>query len=134
MGEREGQAPHPAGYAEDGRAAAAGALGAPGAQALQQAVSDELLGRDGHVPPRELHDEVQPKASEAIVSSPKMREAHPLQHDSTVQGLLQVFHELSGMLCEISGMRKFALSTAAGAQGELAGVLMIRKYLSERGR
>src|SRR6266513_4395690 len=75
-----------------------------------------------------------PKASEAIVSSPKMREAHPLQHDSTVQGLLQVFHELSGMLCEISGMRKFALSTAAGAQGELAGVLMIRKYLNEKGR
>jgi len=75
-----------------------------------------------------------PKVSEAIVSSPKMREAHPLQHDSTVQGLLQVFHELSGMLCEISGMKKFALSTAAGAQGELAGVLMIRKYLSEKGR
>src|SRR5208282_3296263 len=41
-----------------------------------------------------------PKVSEAIASSPKMREAHPLQHDSTVQGLLQVFYELSGTLCE----------------------------------
>ena len=75
-----------------------------------------------------------PKASEAIASSPKMREAHPLQHDSTVQGLLQVFYELSGMLCEITGMKKFALSTAAGAQGEFAGVLMMRKYLKDKGR
>jgi glycine cleavage system P protein (glycine dehydrogenase) subunit 2 len=75
-----------------------------------------------------------PKVSEAIASTPKMREAHPLQHDSTVQGLLQVFHELSGMLCEIAGMKKFALSTAAGAQGEFAGVLMIRKYLRDKGR
>jgi glycine dehydrogenase subunit 2 len=75
-----------------------------------------------------------PKVSEAIASSPKMREAHPLQHDSTVQGLLQVFYELSEMLCEISGMKKFALSTAAGAQGEFAGVLMMRKYLRDKGR
>ncbi len=75
-----------------------------------------------------------PKVSEAIASSPKMREAHPLQHDSTVQGLLQVFYELSDMLCEISGMKRFALSTAAGAQGEFAGVLMIRKYLKDKGR
>ena len=58
-----------------------------------------------------------PKVSEAIASSPRMREAHPLQHDSTVQGLLQVFHELSGMLCEITGMKRFALSTGRGRPG-----------------
>src|SRR5271155_791855 len=75
-----------------------------------------------------------PKVSEVIASSPKMREAHPLQHDSTVQGLLQVFYELSGMLCEITGMKRFALSTAAGAQGEVAGDLMMRKYLRDKGR
>ncbi|MDG7022665.1 MAG: aminomethyl-transferring glycine dehydrogenase subunit GcvPB, partial [Nitrososphaerota archaeon] len=75
-----------------------------------------------------------PKVSEAIASSPRMRDAHPLQHDSTVQGLLQVFHELSEMLCEITGMKRFALSTAAGAQGEFAGVLMIRRYLRDQGR
>jgi glycine dehydrogenase subunit 2 len=75
-----------------------------------------------------------PKASEAIASSPRMREAHPLQHDSTVQGLLEVFSELTAMLCEISGMTSFALSTAAGAQGEFAGVLMIKKYLRDQGR
>jgi glycine dehydrogenase subunit 2 len=75
-----------------------------------------------------------PKASEAIASSPRMRDAHPLQHDSTVQGLLEIFYELGSMLCEVSGMTSFALSTAAGAQGEFAGVLMIRKYLRDHGR
>ncbi|MDA4118089.1 MAG: aminomethyl-transferring glycine dehydrogenase subunit GcvPB, partial [Thaumarchaeota archaeon] len=75
-----------------------------------------------------------PKVSEYIASSNGMREAHPLQPDSTVQGLLQIFYELSEMLCEIAGMQRFALSTAAGAQGEFAGVLMIRKYLREKGR
>jgi len=75
-----------------------------------------------------------PKVSEAIASSPRMREAHPLQHDSTVQGLLEVYYELSQMLCEIAGMKRFALSTAAGAQGEFAGVLMIKKYLRDKGR
>ena len=58
-----------------------------------------------------------PKVSEAIASSPRMREAHPLQHDSTVQGLLQVFYELSEMLCEITGMKRFALSTGGGRAG-----------------
>ena len=74
-----------------------------------------------------------PKASEAIASSPRMRESHPLQPDFTVQGLLQTFYELSDMLCEIAGMKSFALSTAAGAQGEFAGVLMIKKYLRDKG-
>lgn len=75
-----------------------------------------------------------PKVSEAIASSPRMREAHPLQHDSTVQGLLQIFEELSGILCEITGMNRFALNTAAGSQGEFAGVLMMRRYLRDMGR
>jgi len=75
-----------------------------------------------------------PKVSEAIASSPRMREAHPLQPDETVQGLLEVYYELSQILCEVTGMGSFALSTAAGAQGEFAGVLMIRKYLRENGR
>src|SRR4029077_7325970 len=52
-----------------------------------------------------------PKGAEASVLPPRMREPPPLQHESPVQGLLQVFHELSGMLCEISGMKKFAMST-----------------------
>jgi glycine dehydrogenase subunit 2 len=75
-----------------------------------------------------------PKVSEYIASSPGMREAHPFQPEGTIQGLLGIFYDLSVMLCEITGMKAFSLSPAAGAQGEFAGVLMMRKYLREQGR
>lgn len=74
-----------------------------------------------------------PKVSELIASSDGMRNAHPLQPEDTVQGLLSIFYELAGMLCEVTGMNRFSLSTAAGAQGEFAGVLMIRRYLKDHG-
>ncbi len=74
-----------------------------------------------------------PKVSEMISGSDQMKNAHPLQPPETVQGLLSVFYELEGFLSEVTGMRRFSLSTAAGAQGELAGVLMIRKYLRDQG-
>jgi glycine dehydrogenase subunit 2 len=74
-----------------------------------------------------------PKVSEYIASSPRMREAHPLQPEETLQGLLGIFYELSQNLCEITGMQGFSLTPAAGAQGEFAGVLMVRKYLREIG-
>jgi glycine dehydrogenase subunit 2 len=74
-----------------------------------------------------------PKVSEYIASSPQMKEAHPLQSEETLQGLLGIFYDLSQILCEITGMKGFSLSPAAGAQGEFAGVLMVRKYLRETG-
>jgi glycine cleavage system P protein (glycine dehydrogenase) subunit 2 len=74
-----------------------------------------------------------PKVSEAVASSDGMKNAHPLQPQETVQGLLSIFYELERYLAEITGMHCFSLSTAAGAQGELAGVLMIRKFLQDRG-
>jgi len=72
-----------------------------------------------------------PKVSEMVSGSDGMKFAHPLQPPGTVQGLLSIFYELEGYLREITGMHRFSLSTAAGAQGELAGVLMIRKYLRD---
>lgn len=74
-----------------------------------------------------------PKVSEMIASADGMKHAHPLQPAETVQGLLSLFYELERYLSEISGMSRFSLSTAAGAQGEFAGVLMIRKYLMNHG-
>ncbi|HYC26607.1 MAG TPA: aminomethyl-transferring glycine dehydrogenase subunit GcvPB, partial [Nitrososphaerales archaeon] len=44
-----------------------------------------------------------------------------------------IFYELERALSDVTGMARFSLSTAAGAQGELAGVLMIRKYLRSHG-
>jgi len=75
-----------------------------------------------------------PKVSEVVASSEGMKNAHPLQSEETVQGLLSIFYELGEMLSEITGMSRFSLSTAAGAQGEFAGVLMIRKYLRDHGQ
>ena len=75
-----------------------------------------------------------PKVSEMIASADSMKNAHPLQPADTVQGLLSIFYELEGFLGEVTGMHRFSLSTAAGAQGEFAGVLMIRKYLRDHGQ
>jgi glycine cleavage system P protein (glycine dehydrogenase) subunit 2 len=69
-----------------------------------------------------------PKVSEAVASSDSIRQAHPLQPEETVQGILGIFYDLERALAEVTGMARFSLSTAAGAQGELAGVLMMRKY------
>src|SRR5208282_5137327 len=48
-----------------------------------------------------------PKVSEIIASSPRMREAHPFQPEGTIQGLLGIFYDLSVMLGEITGMKAF---------------------------
>jgi glycine dehydrogenase subunit 2 len=75
-----------------------------------------------------------PKVSEAIAGSDSIKQAHPLQPEETVQGLLSIFYELERYLSEITGMARFSLSTAAGAQGELAGVLIMRKYHQHHGK
>ncbi|QQG48566.1 MAG: aminomethyl-transferring glycine dehydrogenase subunit GcvPB [archaeon] len=75
-----------------------------------------------------------PKVSEMIAGSDTMKNAHPLQPAETVQGILSIFYELERALSEIAGMSRFSLSTAAGAQGELAGVLIMRKFLRDQGR
>jgi glycine dehydrogenase subunit 2 len=74
-----------------------------------------------------------PKVSEMLASADSIKHAHPLQPQETVQGLLSILYDLERVLSEITGMSRFSLSTAAGAQGEFAGVLMIRKYLREHG-
>jgi glycine dehydrogenase subunit 2 len=58
---------------------------------------------------------------------------HPLQDGSTVQGTLQLLYELEIMLREIGGMDRVSLQPAAGAHGELAAMLMIKKYFQDRG-
>ena len=75
-----------------------------------------------------------PKINEKIAALPGFARIHPHQPASEVQGALQVMHDLQGYLAEISGMDAVTLQPAAGAQGELTGILVIRAYLSERGQ
>jgi glycine dehydrogenase subunit 2 len=58
---------------------------------------------------------------------------HPLAPATLAQGALRLMHDLARMLAEIAGMDAVSLQPAAGAQGELAGVLMIRAYHAARG-
>jgi len=58
---------------------------------------------------------------------------HPQAPEALAQGALALMHELGAMLGEIAGMDAVSLQPAAGAQGELAGVLMIRAYHEARG-
>ncbi|MGI8643034.1 MAG: aminomethyl-transferring glycine dehydrogenase subunit GcvPB, partial [Thermomicrobiales bacterium] len=58
---------------------------------------------------------------------------HPFQESETVQGALELMWELQEMLAEISGFDEVTLQPAAGAHGELTGVLIIRSYHESRG-
>ena len=74
-----------------------------------------------------------PKVNEGAARLPGFAGLHPLAPDEIAQGTLQLLWEVQGQLAEISGMRAVTLQPAAGAQGELAGILMIRAYHRSRG-
>ena len=69
-----------------------------------------------------------PKLNEDMARLAGFARLHPLAPASLSQGALALTHELAGMLAEIGGMDAVSLQPAAGAQGELAGVLMIRAF------
>ncbi|MBI3092326.1 MAG: aminomethyl-transferring glycine dehydrogenase subunit GcvPB [Candidatus Tectomicrobia bacterium] len=74
-----------------------------------------------------------PKINEAAAALPGFAGAHPLSRDEQAQGTLQLLSELADYLCAISGMAKVSLQPAAGAHGELVGMLMIRAALTRAG-
>ena len=74
-----------------------------------------------------------PKVNEWAARLPGFAELHPLAPDSLAQGTLQLLWELQGMLSEIGGMAATTLQPAAGAHGELTGILLIRAYHHARG-
>jgi len=74
-----------------------------------------------------------PKLNEWAARLPGFARLHPLAPDEVAQGTLGLLWELEQMLCEISGMRAVTLQPAAGAHGELCGILMIRAYHESRG-
>ncbi len=75
-----------------------------------------------------------PKINDKIAALPGFAQLHPLQPIETVQGLLEWMGGLEHMLCEICGMDAFTLQPAAGAHGELTGMLMIHAYHTAQGR
>ncbi|MCC6791102.1 MAG: aminomethyl-transferring glycine dehydrogenase subunit GcvPB [Thermomicrobiales bacterium] len=74
-----------------------------------------------------------PKINEAVSRYPGFASIHPYQDPSTVQGALELLYELQIELAQISGFAEVALQPAAGAHGELTGVLVARSYHLDRG-
>ncbi|MGQ9714811.1 MAG: aminomethyl-transferring glycine dehydrogenase subunit GcvPB [Anaerolineae bacterium] len=74
-----------------------------------------------------------PKVNEVACRLPGFAQTHPYQDPSTVQGNLALMYELQEMLKEIAGFDAVSLQPAAGAHGELTGILIMRKYLHDRG-
>jgi glycine dehydrogenase subunit 2 len=74
-----------------------------------------------------------PKLGERIAALPGFADTHPLQDEADVQGNLAVMHRLQRWLAEIGGFAEVSLQPAAGAQGELTALLMMRAYHLDRG-
>jgi glycine dehydrogenase subunit 2 len=69
-----------------------------------------------------------PKINEDMARLPGFSQIHPFQSAESVQGALQLMDELRQSLAEISGLADVSLQPAAGAHGELTGLMMIRAY------
>jgi glycine dehydrogenase subunit 2 len=69
-----------------------------------------------------------PKINEYAANLPGFNRIHPYVPEELAQGALQLMYELQGYLAEIAGMDHVSLQPAAGAHGELAGILIIRAY------
>ncbi len=74
-----------------------------------------------------------PKVNERVARMPGFAGLHPMQSPSTLQGALRLLWSLERLLCEIGGFTRATLQPAAGAHGELAGLMMIRAYHADRG-
>jgi len=74
-----------------------------------------------------------PKVNEELAAHPGFAELHPYAPTEFAQGAMGLMHDLQAALSEIAGFRAVTLQPAAGAHGELTGVLMIRAYHQARG-
>ncbi|MCX8123103.1 MAG: aminomethyl-transferring glycine dehydrogenase subunit GcvPB [Spirochaetes bacterium] len=74
-----------------------------------------------------------PKINDVVASLEQFVHQHPATIEELSQGSLHIMYELQEMLCAITGMRQFSLIPAAGAHGELASVMIIKKYFEVKG-
>jgi glycine dehydrogenase subunit 2 len=73
-----------------------------------------------------------PKINEDMSSLDGFLKLHPYQKEADVQGALELLYDLGDKLSEITGMAGFSLQPAAGAHGELVGLMTIKKYHEDR--
>lgn len=74
-----------------------------------------------------------PRLNERMARHPGFADIHPLQPQSTVPGALELIHELSHWLIELTGMEAVAMSPKAGAHGEACGMMAIKAAIAAKG-
>jgi glycine dehydrogenase subunit 2 len=74
-----------------------------------------------------------PRVNERVVNLPGFRDLHPLQEEEAAQGALELMWRLQEILAEVAGLPAVSLQPAAGSQGELTGLMLMRAYFDDRG-
>jgi glycine dehydrogenase subunit 2 len=74
-----------------------------------------------------------PRINERLAALPGFARLHPLQEDDGAQGALELMWRLQEILAEVTGLDAVSLQPAAGSQGELTGLLLVRAYFAARG-
>lgn len=88
---------------------------------------------DGFYPLGSCTMKYNPKVNDQIAALPGFASIHPLQPEETVQGCLEALDLAAQYLCEITGMNDMTFQPAAGAHGELTGLMLIKKYHQANG-
>jgi glycine dehydrogenase subunit 2 len=74
-----------------------------------------------------------PRVNERLAALPGFRDTHPRQELDSCQGSLELMWRLQELLADITGLDAVTLQPAAGSQGELLGLMLVRAYLQDRG-
>ena len=98
----------------------------------------ELAGKNYHVdkgiyPLGSCTMKYNPLVNEEVARLEGFTGLHPAQDDADAQGALELVWRLERALCEVTGMAAFTLQPAAGAHGELTGIMLARAYFADRG-
>lgn len=88
---------------------------------------------DGFYPLGSCTMKYNPRVNEQIAALEGFNQIHPLQPQDTVQGCMEVMTLAEKYLCEITGMDHMTLQPAAGAHGELTGLLLMKVYHTSKG-
>jgi glycine dehydrogenase subunit 2 len=98
------------------------------------ALADRNFGIDtGFYPLGSCTMKHNPRVNERVVSLPGFRDLHPHQDPEAAQGALELMWRLQEILAEVCGLDAVSLQPAAGSQGELTGLMLMRAYFADRG-
>jgi glycine dehydrogenase subunit 2 len=98
------------------------------------ALADRNFGIDtGFYPLGSCTMKHNPRVNERVVLLPGFKDLHPLQEEEGAQGALELMWRLQEILAEVAGLPAVSLQPAAGSQGELTGLMLMRAYFADRG-